>query len=324
MSQPANNKLDWRRYQVSELEKVDLPGLKPAFPGSLLCNHILVPAGGETDIDSSDLIVPDISHVIYEYCDGKNRNELFENALIIDADGACDSDSVVRVVEQRLKEIYVGRIVLLGRLAFERYGNAIQLKLGRNIEIAVFEPDWMSAVEMHSVYRQAVAGLFINTMRVLDAAISGCQCNLMVGDEFQREVAFAVLHQYLHSVGCKVVDESGCYVLEPVLKVKMSHLLVENSIQAVQLAGKNSAATGEIPNRTESDWYEDLNSEVAVPVIKPYSSTNKMVSGLRDSRTRISRKAVKLFDNPAAFFRDSRHTTLRIIGRVFRRNSVDV
>ncbi len=321
LSKSSSSKLCWVDYQHDQLSQNELPSLKPAFPGSMLCNHILVPAGYGSEDAEFEFSLPDVSHAVYAYCDGSSRTPLLKDALVLDVDADLNHDVVANIIAELLKDAGISRVVILGTAAYLGYGESIRSAV--NIEVQMFEPDWMSCPAMHSIYRQASGVLFINTMRVLDAVSTGCTAFLVADKKFRQAYAYPVLHRYLKSAGCEIYDETGKSLLNFELPSMASHYVIDNNLHSVQKAvsriiiGDGSQCTEGLHNK-EEDWFDELNLEASASLIKPYcSSAAGALSGLRDRRTGFIRKLFKLGDDPKAFLLDSKFRLLRILGRAF-------
>lgn len=322
LSKSSSSKLCWVDYQHDQLNQNELPGLKPAFPGSMLCNHILVPAGYGSEYAEFEFSLPDVSHAVYAYCDGSSRTPLLKDALVLDVDADLNHEVVANIIADLLKDAGISRVVILGKAAYLSYGASIRSAV--NIELQMFEPDWMSYPAMHSIYRQASGVLFINTMRVLDAVSTGCTAFLVADKKFRQACAYPVLHRYLKSAGCEIYDETGKSLLNFELPSVVSHYVIDNNLHSVykavsrNITGDGSQSTEGLHNQKEEDWFDELNLEASAPLIKPYcTSTAGALSGLRDRRTGFIRKLIKLGDDPKAFLQDSKFRLLRILGRAF-------
>ena len=231
---------------------------------------------------------------------------------LVDIDGDSANDSIASVIVEHAIKMQVERIVLLGQSAYNLYADLIRLQ--SSIEVSVYEPDWVSAAALHSVYRQAAFVLFVNTMRILDAACTGCRCSLIAGDEIQKQLTFGVLQDFLNSTACGIYAESGQSISGEVPEFLQSHVVVENSQSAVQKILKRCEDTGD----AQQDWLIELNLEDSAPVIAlSHSLAGKYMKSLRDKKTGIHRKFVKLYDDPKSFFADSKFRTLRAIGRLY-------
>ena len=236
LNKSLQEKCSWRSHQEAELRLAGKAGLRVAFPGSLLCNHILVPLNSPQFIEMYDFRLPDVSPVVYEYCGEVSRSETIAGTFVLDIDGAPDEAEVVPIVVKLVSGKQVGRIMVLGREAYNQYGNEIGLSVSSDVEVQMVEPDWMSPGEMHSIYRQATEVIFINTMRVLDAACTGCSCKLVAGSEFRDEPAFPIVNRYLQAVGCEVFNQSGVSVPEASVELALSYRLVGNSTSGLNNA----------------------------------------------------------------------------------------
>jgi len=299
----------WRMCQQSQISRLGIAGLQVAFPGSLLCNHVLVPVGSDRIDCQNHFSVPDISAVVYEYCSSTERSSLLKGSLLVDIDGDSASDSIASVIVEHAIKMQVKRVVLLGDSAYRLYADLIRQQL--SIEVSVYEPDWTSPAALHSVYRQASFVLFVNTMRILDAACTGCRCSLIAGGEMQEHQTFGVLQGFLHSTACGIYAENGQSISAKEPEFLQSHVVVENSHSAVQKILKRC-------KNAEEDRLIELNLEDSAPVITlSHSPAGKYMKSLRDKKTGIHRKFAKLYDDPKSFFADSKFRILRAIGQLY-------
>lgn len=306
------DKHQWLTQQQAQVRRLGVAGLQVAFPGSLLCNHILLPVASSQGYCTNQLAVPDVSAVVYEYCSRVERYTFLEGALVVDIDGDSDVDLIASVIVEHAKKLRAKQVVLLGKSAYRLYADAIRSQL--SVQLCVYEPDWMSAVALHGVYRQAALVLFVNTMRVLDAACTGCRCGLIADRKMQNHQTFGMLQSYLRSAGCDVYAVSGVATFGKNSGTLRSHTVVENNHAAVQKALRRGANT----EVAEPDWLAELCLHDAVPVITPCQSVaSQWLTNLRDSKTAAQRKFAKFYDDPKAFFEDSKFRTLRVIGKFY-------
>jgi len=314
----------WSDYQAKQLALLNEPGVRIAFPGSLLCNHLLVPANDKQHTNAVEFQLPDVSDVVYEYCSRTERNPLLNDAIVLDSAENLNAKLIARVVAETAASVNAERIVVLGKIAYIHYGDAIKRQCGENLEVSLFEPDWLSAFELYSIYRQSSLVLSVNTMRALDVVCTGCEGTMVVDRKFRDEPVFSVLRHYLQSSGCSVLDESGLPVEITDEATIESYRIVENNITSVKHALQQVETVGGL----NQDWLEVLYPVANVQVdeknkqlvIKPYRSRrNQLLTGLRDKKTGIVRKAVKLRDDPVAFFSDSSNKVIRLVGRIARR-----
>ena len=313
-----SKKQKWRDIQQKQIDESNASDLKlhAAFPGSYIFNQILVPIEDHSGCHR-DLAAPEVSDIVYANCSNKLRVRGFENAVVIDADEIRDQ-SVVDVILMVIQRLTVTRVVLFGQEVFDVFGELLKDKAGGDIKVELVEPDWSYAVTLHNIYRQANTVVFINSMRVLDAAYTGCECLLIADEAFQKIPAFSVLHEQLSRVGCSVLDESGqVRVIEDIGDDlgSASYQIVENSVTALDRTLYHSDAVDGDKQET-SDWLLDYTNTFDDPVIKSsHLPAGNKLSDLRDRKTRIDRKLAKLRDDPRAFFSDSNSGALRFVAR---------
>jgi len=175
------SKTAWKNHQYTEIAcNIDRSQeLRPLFPGSMLFNQILVPANRMNQFLPA--VLPDTRDVEFEFCSLRSMSS----------------------VEQ---------IVFLGKST----GRLIKGVLEENttdISFNAVEPDWNSVYALHTMYRNARHILFVDTMRVLDAAFTGCNCTLIATDEFRRDIAFDFLLRQLDQTRCITYGSNGQLVL---------------------------------------------------------------------------------------------------------------
>ena len=145
----------------------------------------------------------------------------------------------------------------------------------------------------------------------------------MTDKEFRKACAYPILHHYLKSADCEIYDEAGKSLLSFEPPSMVSYVVVENNVHSVQKAV--SRCFVESQRLKEVDWFDELRVEAFEPVIKPHrSSAVGVFSRLRDRKTGVIRKLIKLGDDPKAFLLDSKFRMLRMLGRAFYNNTAGV
>ena len=313
-----SNKEMWRDNQQKQIDDFNASGLKvrAAFPGSFIFNHILVPATDDRACHT-DLTAPEVSDIVYANCSDKLRMRGFENTIVIDADEVRDQ-SVVDAILIVIEKMAVTRVVVLGRDAFDVFGKLLIKKAGNDVRVEMVEPDWSYAVTLHNIYRQANTVVFVNSMRVLDAAYTGCECVLIADEAFRKVPIFKVLHAQLSRVGCGVLDEAGQVKVIKDIGAGSGNIscqIVENSVTALDRALYHSSAEDD-HQQTNNDWLLNYLNTIDDPVIKSsHLPPSSKLSDLLDRKTRVDRKIAKLRDDPRAFFSDSDSGALRFVAR---------
>jgi len=309
------DKHTWRsiqQKQIDEFNQTDL-ALRAAFPGSYIFNHIMVPTDSANACHVK-LAAPDVSDIVYANCSDTSRDYSIKNTIIIDADEISDL-SVVNTVASLLIELSRPRVVVLGKATYDVCSELLKAKTGIDVELVMVEPDWHNAVALHNIYRQASIVCFINSMRVLDAAFTGCECLLVTDDKFRKMPVFNVLRKELGRVDCNVFDES-CQIRDVMDDSdKSSFLIVDNSVSALNRVLHQSTLEGG-EKSTDKDWLSDYANIDTDPVVNTvHLHQGSRLSGLRDRKTGINRKVAKLRDDPHAFFSDSNSAALRFVAR---------
>lgn len=301
---------DIQKNQIDEFNQTDTV-LQPAFAGSYVFNHILVPAIDNDSCRQSPLI-PDVSGIVYANCSNVIRECGFENYIVIDVDDV-DDLSLVDVIAELVDKSPATRVVFAGIEAFDIFAEVLKEKAGTDIQLHRVEPDWGDAVTLHNLYRQAESVIFVNSMRALDAAYTGCDSVLITDAAFCSSPGFADLQKLLTQAGCEVLDESGRIRQISKSSNNASYRVVDNSVSAVNVALQHSNTA---QNPANTDWLPDYMNPVSDPVIKcsPVRTGNAF-SLLRDRTTGVSRKVAKLRDDPRAFFADSNNAALRLVAR---------
>ncbi len=319
------NKKKWLESQQKQIDDFNQTGLtlRAAFPGSFLFNHILVPVDNHIASDGN-IATPDVSDIVYANCSDAGRDSGFKNTIVIDAHDNTDlsvTDAIVEVVNKLLP----ARVVLLGQSTFTTFGDLLKENIDCKVKVDMVEPDWDHAVKLHNIYRQAKMCIFLNSMRVLDAAYTSCDCLLIADDSFCKESVFKVTHKQLVRVGCEVIDKSGRIINPEEIEDIATHsdgpfeLIIDNSIAALDRALYQSGLTYE-GGMVNKDWLSDYRMLESDPIIIPFQSNNRL-SDLKDRKTGVSRKFAKLRYDPCAFFSDSNSAALRILARALCANS---
>ncbi len=303
----------WECYQRSQIEKRGFSELTPAFPGSLIFNHLLVDCNSPRTTPGQDITVPDVSHVVYDYCTKVVEASEFDNSLVIDVDINARELEFADTLRQICTSIAVESITILGNKAFQQYESVVRHVCGSRCHVAVYEPDWMSVKELHAIYRQAKSVLFIDSMRVLDAVGTGCQCSLIVGKKLQSASVFAPLMRYLQTSGCDVYsDDCLCERRSiPVGNID-SFCIVENSLAEVR------AVLDEEAEKSHSAAESLIKSicRSSDPVVRAYSPwPDRILSSLNTKYITARRKIDKLLENPVGFCKDSDYRLLQLLGR---------
>jgi len=239
------SKTAWKNHQYTEIAcNIDRSQeLRPLFPGSMLFNQILVPANRMNQFLPA--VLPDTRDVEFEFCSQLQGDS--QNTVLLDIDDTVESPPSDIILKLMRSMSSVEQIVFLGKST----GRLIKGVLEENttdISFNAVEPDWNSVYALHTMYRNARHILFVDTMRVLDAAFTGCNCTLIATDEFRRDIAFDFLLRQLDQTRCITYGSNGQLVLPEESGYKFN--IAENNIHEVnrQLAANTCSLN------VEDDW----------------------------------------------------------------------
>ena len=312
----SDKKNSWARRQSAALVRVSADeNLRPVFPGSMLFNHILVPVEQSIPALQTPLLVPDTRDVEFAFCSLRPVENRLQHTALVDFDGAVEHLPLYAIKHLIQSGSPVDRVTVLGKSS-RRAFNSLTKGSGASVRLIDMEPEWHSIHSMHSLYRNAEQVIFVDTMRVLDAAYSGCNAVLVATEKFRCDPAFDLLLRHLDKVGCSAYSES-VERLVPSQK-NYTFAVVENNIGHLkkQLAGEKP-----------TDWLTffcqpDPATDDPMPASsKPIIPTADMAVGglwsnVQDRRTRFLRKANKLREDPRSFLQDSNHALLKRVSRV--------
>ena len=302
----------WKNHQYSEIaSNIDAhQGLRPLFPGSLLFNQILVPTEATTSPECLSDVMPDTRDVEFKFCSQQHRDSSLQNTVLIDIDDAVEIPPVEVIDELINSSSSIEQVAFLGKSA----GISLKDLSVNNADVGFYtvEPEWRSAYALHALYRNAQHVVFIDSMRVLDAAFTGCGCTLVATDDFQKDVAFDFLLNQLDKTECTAYDPNGRILLSK--QEECSFNITENNIHDV----KAQLAAGSRLLPEADDWLTSLVCEKVSPVIDcSDNNSGGSWSNILDRKTRFLRKASKLRDDPVAFLSDSDSRILKAAARVF-------
>jgi len=302
----------WREYQFQQIDEnlKSTKKVQPLFPGSMLFNQVLIPAEQSVSVAMIPAIMADTRDVELQYCTEVLHSNKHKNTLFLDlacADHAVPKDMLINLISGYS---WIDRIAVFNETSVPLVKHLIK-KSDLLIPIEVIEPDWSSAFALHSCYRSAGHLVFIDSMRVLDAAYTGCSCTLLVSAEFKSEVSFGLLLRQLAQVNCSVFDSDGELGSDDYGSCAFD--VAENNIGEIEqylCAGSSVCASG--------DWLESVSHSNSKPIIQTNRHRSaSVISTVLDKKTRLLRKLRKLQENPDAFFADSDNRVLKNITRLF-------
>jgi len=177
---------------------------------------------------------------------------------------------------------------------------------GLSIESKVIKPQWWSAAFLINLYRQSLHTVFVDTARALDAAMTGAECSLIVGDTYKQSPVFPALHGALSLIPCCSMPQKP---VETKLTTSTRFVIVENACDELQYA-----LTGD----SQFCIANNINGCGGVgPVVRTgvcwQHLWKRKIGNLRVS---TRRKARKLTEDPQAFFNDSKLPGSRAIASI--------
>ena len=306
---PAHETL-WCGLQQSQIDQ--LAGANtahPLFPGSMLFNQIMLPlntGGSRVDVDS---LIPETLDPVFEFCSTYDVERGLTGALVIDAGQTivekC-TDTLARIISDQSS---ADKIVLLG----SELSSLVNL-LDTDKPIVTLTPERYSASALHGIYRLAKHTVFIDTLRAMDAAHTGCSCSVIFTSEKLQSAASNIWVQSLGSaIDCVVRDVSGRVLTADTEHNLFPFAVVDNNQAALaQLCKQVSdyCGDGTPANDSQVHWLDCLTEDVQQAVIRlPDSGADSI--GLLDKKTVAVRKLVKLRQDPYAFLSDSKINLLR-------------
>ena len=302
----------WRDYQYLQIDAnlASTKNVQPLFPGSMLFNQVLIPAELSVPVAMMPAILADTRDVELQYCTELLHSNEHKNTLFLDlgcSDHAVPKDMLVHLISGYS---WIDRIVVFNESSVQQVNHLLE-KADLLIPIEIIEPDWNSAFALHACYRSARHLIFIDSMRVLDAAYTGCSCTLLASSEFKSEVSFGLLLRQLAQVNCLAFDSDGKLGSDDY--GSCDFYIAENNIGDIEqyLSGRSSVDVSD-------DWLERVSQNNSKPIIQTnLHDSAGFKSTVLDKKTRLARKLRKLQENPDAFFADSENPVLKNIARLF-------
>jgi len=307
----GESKAAWENHQHDQVASntVAEVKLRPLFPGSMLFNQILIPSN--SSVLSLPTVLPDTRDVELEYCNRGANKGLHKNTIVIDIDGFVEKPPLDAIIQLLKSHAHIEHLAILGKSARHLLKGLTEEIKKTELSTITVDPDWRSAYELHAFYRDAQHVIFIDTMRVLDAAYTGCDCTLIATDDFRRDVAFDFLVAQLDKIMCITYD-SDCQLVSPEMSI-CNYKIAENNIHDV-----NVQLASDVCISQTVDWLTAEINEKTLPVINVADGESGGAwSKALDRRTRLLRKARKLREDPGAFLADSDYRVLKAVSRVF-------
>jgi len=185
------------------------------------------------------------------------------------------------------------------------------------ISVSALHPDWGDIDALYKLFREAKHSVFVDTMRVMDAAFTGNACTLITSDAFRQDIGFEYLLWNLQKVKCDVLDSNGAS-LNQVSVERFPFLVVENNTLEVerQIAKKSDQ------DQPYTDCFAISHSDSADELIAlPMQSAHGPIVRLKNRKSKFARKATKLCKDPRAFLEDSNNALLKGLAELLSRRS---
>jgi hypothetical protein len=287
----------WQQYQHAQLKNC-LQGInvsddwrvEPLYPGSMLFNQIAVIDHPQaTDLH---LYRPQLESLdsIYEAIGASDAEVADEPCLLIDCQCSIAERDRQHLKQSLLIELKMfidkrnqhGRVVLVDSVHVDHLK---QLCDSVALRYQVIRPRWWQASQWLRWYRSAERCVFVDSARVLDAAMTGVPCHSLATRTYVAKPVYPALHAAL--VGYDHCRVTSVFAGETGDSLKV----IENDIAQLSTAmgydcGDRVAGSSVIS--AESLWQ------------------NKWRSKLGNVQVSTRRKSRKLIEDPRAFFRDSK------------------
>ena len=295
----------------------------PLFPGSMLFNQIMVPLTDGECVAHYSVTAPESIDVVYQYCSDLCRDIIPTGSVVLDVG---DNDSAVLLsLEPALSKVIdrerCQQLIVLGRTVSKNIVRHCPV----DIKTTTIEPDWSSVSALHKIYRDARHVLFIDSMRVMDAAFTHCSCTLIASEKFRSTPGFELLLHSLHQAPhCKVLDQYGHAIESSEENRRYPFLIAENRLsdfsRTLSFATRKSVHEEGLENaeNKEFDWLIPFKgADTTRVIIHKARSSGQWLLKFGDYRTRWKRKAVKLKEDPRTFLSDSQFSVLKLVARLW-------
>ncbi|OED35518.1 hypothetical protein AB833_30345 [Chromatiales bacterium (ex Bugula neritina AB1)] len=285
------------------------------FPGSLLFNQIAVADVGAVETEREYWPTFETLNAVYQSIMSPGWLSA-DDYFLIDCPHA--DDEVLPYVEARIRRLqleYPGcqRVAVLGGNAAAKMTESIA-SLGLDLEF--IKPEWYSAHQHVTAYRQALHCVFVDSCRVIDAVMTECSSTLIATRGFVRSLKTDVLIQCLSSSAFgEVIQTDFANSSEA---VGGGWVLCENRVDDLHLilsrvAAFDAAVSGGFHQPTTC---ADKNSPDSV-ITRPVLPVRDFFDAVALHRVSAKRKFCKLREDPKGFFNDSSYALLRILAQLF-------
>lgn len=311
----------WRNHQlesitvatndiISNSSEIIVPTIEPLIPGSYLCNQIVF-LPDQTGVLPIDFKPAEVSlDTVYESLSfsahSSVNSAILVDCLTLDNESSEHLFDVVCRLRQRFDNL--NTLVVLQRSHLQR----IKLLFESSpLNVRYIKPKWDVAGHVLSLYRNARHCVFIDTHRVVDAALCDCPLTLIASSGFVGALKTDALSRCLEIYSkAHIIGLAGTVETSQQSTVKIS----ENRMSDFQ-----TLLTGETPV-VGCDWLDEyqLPPEHNRPVIGSYLSRwQKPAQNVSDMRISFRRKTLKLQEDPRQFCADSNNPVIRKLANLF-------
>ncbi len=306
----------WRNLQQAQIDQhAGESGAKALFPDAMLFNQILVPGGNGHGIPHGMAFAPETLDPVYEFCGPQRIQTVPASALVIDMNGELPEECIGTVRSIIKNNATLNNIVVLANNTPE-----FVQQLDTDLAVTIVSPNGMSAAAYHAIYRQAKHTIFVDTLRSMDAAHTGCLCSMLFSKAFEKSMAYPLWVSCLtESSYCHVFDSSGRQIQSAETQNVPHYMICENDVDELEklMSIVNGTSTPDMCDGQNS-WIDRLPSAPRRVVVSvPCGESVTGPDAVRDRITRVRRKLGKLVQDPYAFFIDSRIGVLQKIARIF-------
>lgn len=301
----------WQAVQPDGCIKLRAAAL---LPGSMLFNQMVLDTGDSgTPAESLPLSFESLDE-IYRSLLHPDGELSFDNFLL-DCESS-DSEVLlqVRSLLQKLKQQYpdVRQVAVLGGCSTALRQCCASLQL----ECLSLYPKWYGISEHLAIYRRARHCLFVDSNRVIDAAMTQCQSTLLLTERAgARRCSGALLHCLSATNHCEVVGAEQYDTNVAAVK----GLVCENRLGDLHRALSRAVMLTSPEDRPcKNDWLSiALQGGTEAVVARPVLPVSDFIDRIKLQRIVLKRKFGKLREDPKGFFGDSRNRHLRHLGRLF-------
>lgn len=333
------------REQQDEQQSLQLNAV-PLFPGAMMFNQILVfkstcDGAVENNYSPEDMRLPEMADSFDSYYQSFSRvvveNKL-SGSIVIDCGRGTQPLSAVSAAENPVSDPLltqsqmtqlerqvdllcsqnqrIDTLVFLQKESYRRFRESYNGPLN----VRLHQPDWHVFSELLYLYRCSAHVLFVNSLRVLDAAYSACRCSILIDDAVDPLRYRALLCCLEKNTYCQLLlqpekrSTNGSAIVED----NIDRILCDNNQQA--LAAAISSLIHNTPAKCAGeDFIEYFDSAPADNSNRTVINSSAFITStlrarLVNRRIKLLRKINKLREDPKSFCRDSSNVLIRSIG----------